>query len=94
MVPVIICNIQQLALRIVSHIGLASGSRSLWGVNVELYIIAASSDARQGKESGDPTVPARGIATGRHGGNTGVRWAWTLIVVRELPNEPRKSGDS
>ena len=28
-------------------------------------------------------MPARGIATGRQGRNTGERWAWTLIVVRE-----------
>ena len=82
-----LCNIQQLALRIVSHLGLASGPRSLWGVNVELYIIVTSSDARQGKESGDPTVPAIGIATGRPGRPT-------LVVVRDIPPEPRKSSDS
>ena len=60
-------HFQQLALRIVSQLVLASGPQSLCGVNVELYLIATSSDARQGKESGDPTVPARGIATGMTG---------------------------
>ena len=53
---------------------------------MELYINATSSDARQGKESGDPTVPAIGIATGRPGGPT-------LVVVRDIPTVPRKSSD-
>ena len=54
---------------------------------MELYIIAAPSDARHGKESGDPTVPARGIATGRQGGYD--RCAVCLAPdrwPRELPN--------
>ena len=54
---------------------------------MELYIIATSSDVRQGKESGDPTVPAIGIATGLPG-------LYTSVVAYALPNAPRKSSDS
>ena len=43
----------------------------------------------KGKESGDPTVPARGIVTGRQGRrillSRNGRWAWLLLVGREIP---------
>ena len=92
MLHVTIMHFQQLALRIVSQLGLASGLRSLWGVNVELYIIATSSDARQGKESGDPTVPAIGIATGRPGRHSpvyGRPGPWSLSAIYPLNHESR-----
>ena len=44
----------------------------------------------KGKESGDPTVPARGIVTGRQGRHETIlsrngRWAWLLLVGRAIP---------
>ena len=44
----------------------------------------------KGKESGDPTVPAIGIVTGCQGRrillSRNGRWAWLLLVGREIPS--------